>query len=186
MSSPETLRTTESNAEVQTAASERAEQLKHRFEQAGEHSPEAAAEQAAHARQETREIFAKEAGKERAGHEPVSTGAIHKATKADKLANYKHTMTTIRSGMSTPSKTFSKVIHTPFIERSSDILGSSLARPNAVLAGSFSALLLVSAMYVTARTFGYQLSGFETIGAFVIGWLLGIVFDYLKMLITGK
>jgi hypothetical protein len=33
---------------------------------------------------------------------------------------------------------------------------------------------------------GYPLSGFETIGAFALGWMLGIVFDFFKVMVTGR
>jgi hypothetical protein len=91
----------------------------------------------------------------------------------------------VRSEMSLPARTFSKVIHQPVVEKSSEILGSSLARPNAILAGSVSALILVTLTYLIARTFGYQLSGFETIGAFVLGWLIGIIYDFVKIMAAG-
>jgi len=48
------------------------------------------------------------------------------------------------------------------------------------------AFLLTLIIYVIAKTFGYNLSGFETIGAFIIGWILGVVYDYLKILFVGK
>lgn len=187
MNNPEQLQSTESNIEAQKAAGERSEQLKNNLEKTGEQSPEAQAERVQSARQEAKEVFAKEAGKERKGAEPSgSAGAVRRVTKLEKKVSYKKTMTVIRADMSAPSRTFSKVIHTPFIEKSSEVLGSSLARPNAILAGSFTSLVLVMGIYVIARTFGYQLSGFETIGAFVLGWAIGIIFDYVKVMATGK
>lgn len=187
MSSPEQLRGSESTVETQGAAQERSEQLRDRLEATAEQSPEQRAERIESAREDAKEVFAKEAGKERSGSDPSSqVTAVRKITKLEKKASYQKTMRIIQSEMSAPSRAFSKVIHTPFVEKSSEILGSSLARPNAVLAGSFTALLLVSAIYIIARTYGYQLSGFETIGAFVIGWVLGILYDYIKVMVTGK
>lgn len=187
MNSPEQLRGAESNVETQNAAAERSEQLKDRLEKAGEQSPEAHTERIESARKDAKEVFAKEAGKEHKGAEPSgSAGAVRRVTKLEKSASYKKTMTIIRAEMNAPSRTFSKIIHTPFVEKSSEVLGSSLARPNAVLAGSFTSLVLVMGIYVVARTFGYRLSGFETIGAFVLGWILGIIFDYVKVMATGK
>jgi hypothetical protein len=187
MNSPEQLHGAESNVEAQAAAGERSEQLKDLLEKAGEQSPEAQAERVDSARNEAKEVFAKEPGKEKKGAEPSgSAGAIRRITNDEKKASYKKTMSVIQSEMKAPSRSFSKVIHTPFVEKSSEVLGSSLARPNAILAGSFTSLVLVMGIYVVARTFGYQLSGFETIGAFVIGWIIGIIFDYVKVMATGK
>ena len=41
-------------------------------------------------------------------------------------------------------------------------------------------------MYMIASKYGYPLSGAETIASFATGWLLGQIFDYLRVMITGK
>lgn len=179
----------ENTGEVSTAASERAAELRSQPEKSVEHSPEQRAESVEKAKAEAHKeaLMSGEAGKERSGSDPTSSArSVGKTSSLEKKHAYKQTMSHIRSEMSAPSRTFSKVIHAPFIEKSSEILGSSLARPNAVLAGSFTALVLVTLIYVVSRTFGYRLSGFETIGAFVLGWILGIIFDYVKVMATGK
>ena len=95
-------------------------------------------------------------------------------------------MKLVRTELTAPSRAFSKIIHAPIVERSSDVIGGTLARPNAILAGSGTALVLVICVYVLARTFGYQLSGFETIGAFIVGWLLGLIYDYVRVMALGR
>jgi hypothetical protein len=90
------------------------------------------------------------------------------------------TMDRTRSNMSFAQKTFSKVIHNPAIEKTSDIIGSTVARPDAVLSGSLFAFILTTALYFIAKYYGFSLSGSETILAFVAGWLLGILFDLVK------
>ena len=88
--------------------------------------------------------------------------------------------------MSPSSRQFSKFIHHKAVERVSDAVGSTVARPNAILSGSICAFILTLIVYVTARYNGYPLSGTETIAAFAIGWVLGMVFDYFKVLINNK
>lgn len=61
-----------------------------------------------------------------------------------------------------------------------------MARPNAILAGSVVAFFAVLGVYLLAKNLGYVLSGFETIAAFVIGWIIGILYDYFRTMITGK
>jgi hypothetical protein len=39
---------------------------------------------------------------------------------------------------------------------------------------------------LVAKHYGYRLSGFEAIGAFIAGWLVGILYDFFKVMITGK
>lgn len=101
-------------------------------------------------------------------------------------ANFQKTMQEVRSEMSAPSRTFSKVIHNKTIEKVSDAAGKSVARPNAILSGAVFAFILTLGVYLLAKNFGYPLSGFETIGAFLLGWTLGLVFDFLKIMITGR
>lgn len=100
--------------------------------------------------------------------------------------SYKHTMKNIRGDMSAPARAFSKVIHNPAVERVSEVVGSTVARPDAILSGSVMACICVLGLYLLARYNGFALSGFETIAAFVVGWALGIVFDLLRGMITGK
>jgi hypothetical protein len=107
-------------------------------------------------------------------------------SKRERNASYETTMTEVRTQMSAPSRAFSNIIHQPAVEKISDVLGGTVARPNAVLSGSVSAFLLTMAIYLVARHYGYALSGTETIAAFVLGWLLGITFDYLRLIVTGK
>jgi hypothetical protein len=114
---------------------------------------------------------------------PRRRGAI---SKKEKKASFKKHMAQVQAEMSAPQRAFSKVIHNPVVEKTSEVVGATIARPNALLAGSVVAFFAVLAVYLIARTYGYALSGFETIGAFAVGWIVGVVYDYLRVLITGK
>ena len=185
MGNPEILKGNESTVEAQNAAAERSKELLKHSEKSVESNTENKAERLDHARREAKEVFSKEAGKEsRRGGEPTFS-SIHQATKKELESSYQATMEHIRGEMNSASRTFSKLIHAPAIEKTSELIGSSFARPNAVLAGSSTALVLVTLTYVVARTFGYQLSGFETIGAFILGWTLGIIYDYVRIMAFG-
>ena len=179
----------ESTVEAQGAAAERKAELAKNLENSVEQSPEARAEELEHARVEANKeaLMSKErgGGEKKNGGEPTSS-AVRKVTKKQKDAEYKKTMTAIRSEMSAPSRAFSKVIHNPVIEKTSEVVGSTIARPNAILAGSITAFLSVSLIYIVAKQYGYVLSGFESIGAFIIGWIIGISFDYIRLLIRGS
>jgi len=106
--------------------------------------------------------------------------------KAELDTSFDTTMSEVRSQLSGPSRAFSKVIHNKAVEKVSDVTGSTVAHPNAVLAGAVSAFLITLLVYVVAKNFGYPLSGFETIAAFVLGWALGIAYDFLRVMITGR
>jgi len=100
--------------------------------------------------------------------------------------SFKKTMNETRQTMSPSDRAFSKIIHNKAIEKTSEVLGNSIARPDAILSGAFAAFILTLTIYIIAKNIGYQLSGFETIAAFIIGWIIGIIYDYLRIIITGK
>lgn len=188
MSNPEQFKgSAEHGVESQQAAQERSSELLKSIETSVEKSPEHQAERVETARHETEAAFSREAGKEHGEHAGSGISrAIRRVTSEEKRAAYKQTMLRIRSEMSSPARAFSKFIHNRGVERASGIIGNSLARPNAVLSGSTCALILVSSIYIIAKIFGYPLSGFETIGAFVLGWIIGIIYDYARIIVRGS
>ncbi|MDO4781182.1 MAG: hypothetical protein Q4A34_02230 [Candidatus Saccharibacteria bacterium] len=106
-------------------------------------------------------------------------------TKAERKKSFNRTMVAVQSQMSAPSRTFSKIIHNPIVEKVSDTAGRTVARPNAILSGSLSAFTLTIIIYTIAQMNGYPLSGAESIAAFVIGWIIGIVIDYIRITYRG-
>lgn len=88
----------------------------------------------------------------------------------------------VQAELGPTGRLFSKLIHNPAVDRVTDAIGSTLARPNAMLSGSIAAFVSITILYFIAHHYGYQLSGFETIGAFATGWLLGITYDYFSTL----
>lgn len=110
-------------------------------------------------------------------------GAI---SKKEKEASFKRHMKQVQSEMSGPQRAFSKVIHNKVVEKTSEFVGATVARPNAILSGAVVAFILVLAVYLLAKNLGYVLSGFETIAAFIVGWILGVLYDFFRVMITGK
>lgn len=182
-----------SNEKLDEKALERAgeverERLVAERERNSEKSHEADVETAKH---EALEAIGKTERKEKAkkGREtsPAEKRTNHRAnTKAARKANFKREMKQVQSELSSPSRAFSKFIHTAPVEKASEAVGDTVARPNAILAGSFFACLATLSVYLWASYTGYPLSGFETIGAFILGWLVGIIFDFTRIMVTGK
>lgn len=171
------------NQEVAEVAGERLKSLENTVETFDENAQERAAE---HARKqaELEAAFSKEQSSEsKADSEPVMP---LEPTKRQKQQEYNKTMGAVRSQLSKPSRAFSKVIHNPTVEKVSDATGSTVARPNALLAGSLSAFLVVLGLYLAATYFGFRLSGFELIGSFALGWLLGIIIDILRVIFLRR
>lgn len=106
--------------------------------------------------------------------------------KSERDASFKASMKEIQSHMSASSRNFSKVIHNKAVEKTSETVGATIARPNAILSGAVAAFIFTLGVYLVAKNFGYPLSGFETIGAFLLGWILGLCYDFLRIMITGR
>jgi hypothetical protein len=118
--------------------------------------------------------------------ESESNSAPQAITRQSKAMIYRKTMRQVQSEMTPVERVFSKAIHNPAVEKTSETLGSTVARPNAILAGSVAAFVAVLALYWLAKNYGYQLSGFETIATFIIGWVLGVLYDFFRVMVTGK
>lgn len=180
------LHSPENNSEnLDQLAQEQSERLRAHHEQIGEKSPEqdTAGETAKNEALEAAVSHEKPASEERDTPSPaVRRGSI----KSERSASYKRTMTHIQSEMPAPSRTFSKVIHNKAVEQTSEVVGATIARPNAILAGAVFAFIFTLATYLVAKHYGYQLSGFETIGSFILGWIAGLLFDFFRVMITGK
>jgi len=191
MASPEQQRpSAENNVETPTAATERLEALEKKQEQSVEKNQTNVEQAKTEAKRNALEhaVSVEKSSAEREHKQPATAAPRRygKISKQDKAKAFDKHMKQVQADMSTSSRFFSKFIHTPVVEKTSDALGSTVARPDAILSGAVAAFILVLAVYIVAKTFGYVLSGFETIGAFIIGWILGIVYDYLKALVTGK
>lgn len=126
---------------------------------------------------------AEKKGKETSGAPKRRHGVV---SKKERKASYQKHMKTLQAELPPAQRAFSKVIHNPVVEKTSEVVGATVARPNAILAGALVAFFAVLAVYLVAKHFGYVLSGFETIAAFIVGWILGILYDFFRVMITGK
>ena len=108
------------------------------------------------------------------------------ARRAKQKANFNKTMKEAQAHMSPTSRTFSKVIHTKSVEKASEVVGATVARPNAILTGAVMAFIFSLLLYLIANHNGYPLSGAETIATFIVGWAIGLLFDYIRIMVTGK
>lgn len=97
----------------------------------------------------------------------------------DKKLTYKNTVKQIQKRMSAPSRAFSKVIHNPVIDKASEVSGKTLARPSGVLGGGIAVVLGLSVSYYSARNAGFELSGSEFIWLLIVGFVLGIIIEWI-------
>ena len=183
MPEQEQHRKIESKLPASESAAERSAELKRSTETLSENR-EASEQRAEQAAAEAKELA--QSKEKHAPQEKQKEIAHHEAPKALRHNSYKQTMKTVQSQMSPASQSFSKIIHNPTIEKASEAIGATVARPNALLAGSICAFLAVASLYATAKFVGFSLSGFETIGAFILGWIIGLGYDLIRLTISGK
>jgi hypothetical protein len=124
-------------------------------------------------------------GKEKRTHQAERHNTSH-ITAEDREASFEETMDHVRKELPRSTRGFSRFIHSPAIEAISEFLGKTIFRPDAVLAGGITAFVVVLGLYFYAKYAGFSLRGSETIIAFAVGWLLGILFDFFRAMFTGK
>jgi len=110
----------------------------------------------------------------------------HIVGAAQKKQAFTHIMKDVQKDMSPSERTFSKFIHNPAVEATSEVVGKTVARPTSILYGSFCAFLLLLGTYLLAKHNGFALSGFEFIGLFALGWVIGLFVDFFRHMITGQ
>lgn len=120
---------------------------------------------------------------------PEETAASPLNLKNSKVArklSFNKTMSRVQKQMPLHQEVFSKVVHMLAVEKTTEFVASTIARPNAILSGSIGAFLITGTLYMAARYYGFSLSGSETIIAFAAGWVLGTLIDLLRMTILRK
>lgn len=110
----------------------------------------------------------------------------HVISSTQKQKAYNKIMKDVQKDMSPSARSFSKFIHTPTIEATSEVVGNTIARPTSILYGSICAFAILFGTYLLAQHNGFRLSGFEFIGLFIVGWLIGLLADFFRHMITGK
>jgi len=100
--------------------------------------------------------------------------------------NYAQTLASIQRKLTPVSRSFSKVIHTPVVEKASEALESNVARPSVLLGTTWTALIVGAVFYITAHHYGYALSGSELLFSFIVGALLGLAVEGLWHLLRRR
>jgi len=159
--------------ELEAAGREQLEELRQNAERAHEDDPSKRAEAA-------REIIHKQ---EQAPEPPPAPEAAPKPGITVPLLNvklnYAETLASLQSKLSPVSRSFSKVIHAPVVEKTAEVLENTVARPSVTAGALWTALIVGSIFYFTARHYGYNLAGSEITLSFFVGGALGLLLEWL-------
>lgn len=168
--------TPESTPEHSQATPERAEDIKS-LEKQGEKATEQQQEKLESARRTIESLPeppAETTGNEAEQHAQPSPG---QKSRYKKLA-FKQTMQNTQRQLPRASRAFSKVIHQPVIEKTSEVASKTIFRPSLTLGASLGALLGGGIFYGLARYYGFNLSGTEFIFGAAIGAVTGLVWEF--------
>lgn len=127
-------------------------------------------------------VYAQNAGLNTKNISAIKNNAVLKSSTSKKHRKvvFNEQMKNVQKELSLSEKIFSQTIHNSLIEKISDFIGSTIARPNALLSGSVTAFIGIGICYVVAHYYGYKMSGLETILAFIIGWSSGMLYDFIS------
>lgn len=99
---------------------------------------------------------------------------------------YSRAMTRVRKQLSLPSRFFSKAIHSKALDRPSEIIGNTVARPSAMLGGAFFAAVGTSILLWITRHYGYEYNYLAVVLLFAIGLASGLFIEFIVKTLQKK
>jgi hypothetical protein len=99
-------------------------------------------------------------------------------TKKDKERSFNTIMHQAQSQMSKPERAFSQFIHKPVVEKTSEAIGKTIARPSGIAGATIAAFIGLLSVYSVAKFAGFQLSGSEMPLLMLAGFTLGLFVEW--------
>jgi hypothetical protein len=155
--------------ELEAARREKLEELRNQPETRREDSNERA--------DEARKFINKVEATPEPPPEPEATPKQSSVPFLDHKLNYAQTLASMQRHLSPVSRAFSEVIHAPIVEKTSEALEKTIARPSITVGATWTALIIGSVFYFTARHYGFELSGSEMTLSFVVGAIIGLALE---------
>ncbi len=92
---------------------------------------------------------------------------------------YSRSMTRVRKHLSLPSKLFSKAIHSKILDKPSEVVGNTVARPSGMLGGALLATIGTSVLLWVTKHYGYSYNYLAVIMLFALGMIFGLVTELI-------
>ena len=109
---------------------------------------------------------------------PQETKPLAHFKSEDKIHAFETTMHHVRKNLTASERTFSKLIHQPAIEKTSDALGKTIARPSGMIGATIAAAIGLLSIYSIAKFAGFELSGSEMPLLLVAGFGVGLFAEW--------
>jgi hypothetical protein len=117
--------------------------------------------------------FVSNSGEEVAAAQPAV------ASKKEKQRSFDTTMHHARKNMRVLDRSFSRVIHQPVVERTSDALSKTVARPSGLLGAGIASFIGLMLIFGVAKFAGFQLSGSEMPLLLIVGLVSGLFIEWV-------
>lgn len=100
--------------------------------------------------------------------------------------SYRRTIKKTQAKLSATSRTFSKVVHQPVVEKVSEIGSKTIARPSGILFGGIFSFIGSSFFLWTARHYGYRYNFLLFMLFFIGGFFLGLAIELTVRILRSK
>lgn len=111
--------------------------------------------------------------------------ALHNVQSgADKDHSFRTIMAHVYRDVSTFDHFMSRIVHHPVVEKVSDLIGVTIARPSGLIGAALTSSVGLLLIYLTAKNVGYSLSGSEMPLLLVIGFMFGLVVEWCAKSLT--
>lgn len=100
-------------------------------------------------------------------------------TKKELQKAYHAQITKVQSQLPRASRTFSKVVHNPVIEKVSDATGKTIFRPSALLGGAIFGLIAGIAIYLVVLYLEYAMPTWVLPALLIVGAIFGVLVEFI-------
>ncbi len=92
---------------------------------------------------------------------------------------YSRTMLRVQKRLSMPTRAFSKLVHSKALDKPSELVGKTVARPSSMLGGAFFAAVGSSLLLWTTKRYGYEYNYLAVVLLFATGMVLGLTIELI-------
>ncbi len=108
---------------------------------------------------------------------PESTEQEFGSFTALKGETYSRTLKRVQQRLSKPERTMSKVMHNKTVEKVSDGIGKTAARPSGILGGGIVSLLGSFVLLYMSKNYGFKYNFFVFFILLVVGFMIGVLLE---------
>lgn len=99
---------------------------------------------------------------------------------------YSRALVRTRKHLSIASRVFSKAVHSKILDRPSESIGKTIARPSSMMGGAIVAFIGTSLLLWITKKYGYEYNYLAAVLLFGIGMILGLVVESLFKLVKKR